>query len=212
MKPIHISTSLATLNGQKIFTGLALLLVLCITEVPGLAVAATGGLASSSVTTIEPGKLIVGRLHVDYDQKILVNALEAHSGDTVISGSRVQTQFLPATIEIVSIGEIHVAPNTNLVVKFDSKHIQATISVGEATISARDGVESKVTMPQGTTQSTAPQITNTTGNLWTNVTGPLIVTSWVTFVIVIRFVIYDENGKELCRGVVSAVVRCEVIP
>lgn len=137
-------------SSHKAVKTIALLLVFCIADVYVLANARKPNTsARDTATNITPGKTLLGRLFVPYHREILVNGHSAMSGDTIISGSHLQTDFTGATVQIASIGELEIAPITDLSLTFDLRGVAVKIAAGNATLRTSDGVKGEVVMPDG---------------------------------------------------------------
>lgn len=161
----HISSRgvAGTSNSHKVFKAIARLLVVCIAngyvwagnratqlEVARHAPTTASTAAWDKTTNIALRKLILGRLSVPYYQEILVNGHSAMSGDIIISGSRLQnTAVDPVKVEIGSIANLVIEPNTDLVLTFDPRSVEVKVMNGNAILSTSDGVKGEVTMPDG---------------------------------------------------------------
>lgn len=136
---------------NPIIKALTLILVFCIADVYVLAEAKNT--SARDETGSAPTKLLLGRLVVPNHQEILVNGHSAMSGDTIISGARLQTPsaVIPAMVDIGSIAKLYIKPNTDLMVTFDTKNVEVRLSAGDAALSTRNEVKGQVIMRDGKT-------------------------------------------------------------
>lgn len=92
-------------------------------------------LATSSMVAFAGGTNVSGELSVigtGDNATVIVNGEAAKSGRTVFSTSTVTTpEFASATVNIGSIGEIELAPNSTALLTFTDKGISADLSAGQ---------------------------------------------------------------------------------
>lgn len=109
--------------------------------------------ASPVLKAKSKSKSLMGRLSVRANRSIKVNSSDMNSGGTVFSGSQIETPVdFGASIQLESLGNITIAPSTNLTLVFDKGSIAVNISAGDALLTTEEGVTGLVTTPDGQTQ------------------------------------------------------------
>jgi|GEM_PF-5959986 len=139
------------------FNALALFLILCLAEafaVAGPRIPASSG--ANATKDISQKRILYGRLEVPLRQTILVNGLSSQSGDTILSGSHLQTSFIAAIVEVSLIARIRVDVESDVVVTLDDKAIEVNVSRGSANLRTAPGVTGKVIMPDRQTCPSTP--------------------------------------------------------
>ncbi len=151
MKDINITGAVGDSRESKTLKAIALLPLFCIANVSALADAPRLHTYAKSTATITPeGKVVFGRLEVPHRRTILVNGRPAGSGETITSGSLLQTpNLITATVQIGSVGELDIASETDLLLTFDQRNIEVKVAAGNASLSTSYGVKGRVTMPDG---------------------------------------------------------------
>ncbi len=93
----------------------------------------------------------LGRLVAD--GPVTINGVKARTGDTVFPGAQIQTVAgIGATIQIGTLGQIDISPDTKLMLNYDRGSILTEINMGCAVLAANDGVQGVLTMPGGITK------------------------------------------------------------
>ena len=170
MKHISSRGVAGTSGSQKALKAIALLLVFCIADVYVLAgnrakhfevtrdAATRRDTSVKAAKNIAPNKILLGRLFVPYHQEILVNGHSTMSGDSIISGSRLQTPNAvdPAKVDIGSIAKIDIEPNTDLLLTFDQRSVEVKVAAGNTILSTVDGVKGELIMPDGEVYASMP--------------------------------------------------------
>lgn len=127
-----------------------ILSVLMLIAVVNVYVFANGLVASSS-------KTVMGRLVTTSNRPILVNGGEAVTGTVILSGAELATSAASiATVELPSIATVTIAPSSHVTLNFDSKNVTVTVSSGDATLVAAEGVKGAVLDAAGKAKSAGP--------------------------------------------------------
>lgn len=211
------------ISPRKALNAISLVLVFCIADINVIAdnrvthskIArnfATKPNADHRVTATNdsPGKLPLGRLVVPYHKEILVNGHSAMSGDIILSGSHVQTRNAAdaVKVEIDSIANLEIEPNTDLSLTFDQKSVEVKVAAGNATLSTSDGVKGEVVMSDGEVCASVPcpdpQCKKPPYK------RPEIIVPVLVAGVLIPVLIYADRQK--CIAVASPIIPCEVIP
>lgn len=97
----------------------------------------------------------LGRLVAD--GPVTINGVKARTGDTVFPGAQIQTVAgIGVTIQIGKIGQIDIAPDSNLVLNYNRESIHSNINAGCVVLATSDGVQGLLTMPGGITKKNDP--------------------------------------------------------
>ena len=139
-------------NGSK---AIAAFLLFSITQI-GLQV----GLAEPHKTTnatLVPQQ-VVARLTTRNNQPITVNGLSASTGASILTGATIETGAdQSATVNLGSLGQLDIAPNTKLVLTYDHNgNVKALIIYGCAILTAKKKTTGEVATEQGSAGKTNP--------------------------------------------------------
>lgn len=139
-------------NGSR---AIAALLLFSITQI-GLQI----GLAephNATSTTILPQQ-VVARLTTRNNQPITVNGLSAGTGASILTGATIETGAdQSATVNLGSLGQLDIAPNTKLVLTYDDNgNVKAVIIYGCAVLTAKKKTTGEVATEQGSAGKTDP--------------------------------------------------------
>jgi len=101
---------------------------------------------------------VVARLTTRNNQPITVNGLSAGTGASILTGATIETGAdQSATINLGSLGQLDIAPNTKLVLTYDDNgHVRALILYGCAILTARKKTTGEVATEQGSAGKTDP--------------------------------------------------------
>jgi hypothetical protein len=137
-------------NSMAIKT-IAWVMVICIAQVfvtgkPNKAVAKSEAAAMPAIAAAPLGRLVA-------DGPVTINGVKARTGDTVFPGAQIQTVAgIGATVQIGTLGQIDISPDTTLLLNYDRGSILTEINTGCAVLAANDGVQGILTMPGGITK------------------------------------------------------------
>lgn len=137
---------------RRTYKTIALFLVFAVAQV---CVQASGvNTVASPVLRVNPkAKSLMGRLSVQANRSIKVNSSDMNSGGTVFSGSQIETPAeFGASVQLESLGNVTIAPSTNLTLIFDKGNVMVDISAGDALLTTEEGVKGLITTPDGQTQ------------------------------------------------------------
>ena len=139
-------------NGSRV---IAVLLLLAIAQI-GLQV----GLAEPNTTTNPTAipQQFVARLTTRNNQPITVNGLSANTGASILTGATIETGAdQSATVNLGPLGQLDIAPNTNLVLTYDEHgNVKALLIYGCAILTAKKKTKGEVATEQGTAGKTDP--------------------------------------------------------
>jgi ferric-dicitrate binding protein FerR (iron transport regulator) len=103
----------------------------------------------SMVVLATPGAKPSGELSVT--GQVTVNGQKVISGGTVFSGSTISTAAQSsASISIVKVGRVELAPNSNLRLSFEGNSISAMLETGSAQVATLAGTTVNLTTKDGT--------------------------------------------------------------
>jgi hypothetical protein len=92
-------------------------------------------------TASSANKAVLGRLVTTSNRPILVNGAEAITGSVILSGARLTTSGANiATVQIPAVASIMIAPSSDVALSFDSKTVTVSVTSGDASVTAADGV------------------------------------------------------------------------
>jgi hypothetical protein len=130
---------------------MAWVMIICIAQVfvtgkPNKATAKSEAAAIPAITAAPLGRLVA-------DGPVTINGVKARTGDTVFPGAQIQTVAgIGATIQIGTLGQVDISPDTTLLLNYDRGSILTEINMGCAVLAANDGVQGVLTMPGGITK------------------------------------------------------------
>jgi hypothetical protein len=88
---------------------------------------------------------VFGKLVTTSNRPILVNGGEAITGTTILSGTQLITPAAGgAIVELNNIGNVMVAPNSNVALTFDNTSLIVRVASGNASVSTMKGVTGTV--------------------------------------------------------------------
>jgi hypothetical protein len=88
---------------------------------------------------------VFGKLVTTSNRPILVNGGEAITGTTILSGTQLITPAAGgAIVELNNIGNVMVAPNSNVALTFDNTNLIVRVTSGNASVSTVKGVTGSV--------------------------------------------------------------------
>lgn len=88
---------------------------------------------------------VFGKLVTTSNRPILVNGGEAITGTTILSGTQLITPAAGgAIVELNNIGNVMVAPNSNVALTFDNTSLIVRVATGNASVSTVKGVTGTV--------------------------------------------------------------------
>ena len=112
-------------------------------------------------------KVVLGKLVTTSNRPVLVNGGEAITGSVILSGSQLATSSVSiATVELANVGNVMIAPSSNVTLSFDAKNVTVRVASGDATLTTVDGVTGTVVNADGTSArpSAAPAGGNSAKN------------------------------------------------
>lgn len=94
---------------------------------------------------------IVARLTTSNNQPITVNGLGANTGASILTGATIETGAdQSATVNLGSLGQVDIAPNTKLVLTYDDQgNVKVLIITGCAVLTAKKKTTGEVATEQG---------------------------------------------------------------
>lgn len=109
-------------------------------------------MASSMFVLAKTGNALMGEITVSGENNAFVtlNGDQAFTGRTFISSGTISTpDATSATIKLGKAGFVNLAPKSVLSLSFDEKSITGTLSAGSVKVFNNEGVEVKITTPEG---------------------------------------------------------------
>ena len=109
-------------------------------------------MASSMFVLAKTGDTLMGEITVTgaNDAYVTLNGDQAFTGRTFISSGMIATpDATTATIKLGKAGFVNLAPKSVLNLSFDEKSITGTLSEGSVKVFNSEGVEVKITTPEG---------------------------------------------------------------
>ncbi|HKO95840.1 MAG TPA: hypothetical protein VJU86_02530 [Pyrinomonadaceae bacterium] len=107
--------------------------------------------------TAFPQQLVIARITTRNNQPITVNGSSAASGANLLTGATIETPAgVGATINLGSLGELDIAPNTELTLEFDHNGnvVKVNLKRGCALLRTRNNVNGQIDTPDGTSTKT----------------------------------------------------------
>lgn len=138
------------IRGRRAVKPLSFLLILSVSQLNIQA----SLLAPSAAVNAEAGKAaatgrVLGRLTAD--GAVTVNGNVGGTGDTITSGSRIETpDAVGATIHLGPLGRLDISPNAVVTLNFDRNSVRGDVSEGCVSLNTREGIDGSVTTPRGT--------------------------------------------------------------
>jgi len=144
-------------RNQKMLTAATLFVIFAVTQVY---IGVSFAEPNSGGARVAGPQQLMGILTTRDNQPILVNGVSTVSGATIPSGATVETpDKVGATINIGAIGSLCIAPNTKLVVQFDQREINVSLTQGCVILTTVKNVKGTINAPQ----VSGAQISPTTG-------------------------------------------------
>lgn len=138
------------LKNKKAVQALALLLVFSLTQVFVHATLAGPALVKTNATTTSLLPQATGKLVTRGNQSVLVNGTNAATGASILTGATIETgDGVGATINLGPLGSIDLAPNTKLVVQYDTGGIKLKLLVGCTVLRNKKGTKAEISTEQG---------------------------------------------------------------
>jgi len=139
-------------NGSK---AIAAFLLFSITQI-GLQVGRAEPHKTTNATLVP--QQVVARLTTRNNQPITVNGLSASTGASILTGATIETGAdQSATVNLGSLGQLDIAPNTKLVLTYDDNgNVKALIIYGCAILTAKKKTTGEVATEQGSAGKTNP--------------------------------------------------------
>jgi hypothetical protein len=139
------------------------LTVVLLIAIVNVYVFANGAVAKSSETG--NSKVVLGKLITTSNRPVVVNGAEAITGSIILSGAQLTTSPASlATVQLENIGSVSIAPNSNVLLNFDSKNVAVKVVSGDATVSTAKGVTGTVVGPSGAPRAAMPTDVETARN------------------------------------------------
>src|ERR1700730_11405231 len=106
----------------------------------------------NGVAGVYPPQQFVARLATRGNQPITVNGASAVGGATILTGATIETpDQVGATINLGSLGDLEIAPNTKLTLEFDANgNVKVKLDRGCVILRTRKNVNASVDTAQGT--------------------------------------------------------------
>lgn len=104
-----------------------------------------------------PQQLVIARVTTTNNLPITVNGASAASGANLLTGATIETPAgVGATINLGSLGELDIAPNTELTIDFDHNGNVVTVKLrrGCALLRTKNKVNGQIDTPDGTSTKT----------------------------------------------------------
>lgn len=114
---------------------------------------ATDSTTGEAASNAQPSTMLFGRLSAFGAEKVVVNGNQVTTGTTILSGAQLQTpNGTAATVTLASAGKLDIAPNSNVVVTFDSASASVNVISGDAMLTTNEGVKGSLTAADGKTE------------------------------------------------------------
>ena len=139
---------------RKACSAIAALLLFSVSQV-GLQI----GFAEPHTTTSAPiiPQQVIGRLATRNNQPITVNGQSAATGSSIVSGATIETSAdQSATVNVGPLGSVDIAPNTKVMLTFESGMLKADVVYGCVILHAKKNTTGEVTTEKGSTGKTDP--------------------------------------------------------
>jgi hypothetical protein len=106
----------------------------------------------NGVAGVLPPQQFIARLTTTGNQPITVNGASAAGGATILTGATIETPAsVGATINLGSLGELEIAPNTQLTLEFDQNgNVKVNLKRGCIILKTKKNVNGSVETDQGT--------------------------------------------------------------
>jgi hypothetical protein len=136
------------LRRRKCYRAIAALTVFCIAQI-SVQVGFAG--PTSPASPVPVPQQFIARLTTRNNQPITVNGLSAATGASIVTGATIETGAdTSATVNLGSLGQLDIAPNTKLMLSYDDKgNVKVTVLVGCAILIAKKKTNGEVGTEQG---------------------------------------------------------------
>jgi len=137
-----------SLRRRKCYRAIAALTIFCIAQI-SVQVGFAG--PASPASPVPVPQQFIARLTTRNNQPITVNGLSATSGASIVTGATIETGAdTSATVNLGSLGQLDIAPNTKLVLSYDEKgNVKVTVLVGCAILTTKKKTTGEVGTEQG---------------------------------------------------------------
>jgi hypothetical protein len=136
---------------------IALLLVFAISNLFAFAGGKT--IPSDTGVNLSGSELLLGRLATRSNQKVSLNGSEAITGATILSGATIQTPAgVQASVALSNLGNVNIAPNSNVTLTFDKENVNVNVASGDATVGTMNGVKGTVIAADGSASTSFPGV------------------------------------------------------
>ena len=142
------------LRRRKAFKVIAALLLFSISQI-GLQI----GFAEPHTTKapLVIPQQIVGRLVTRNNQPITVNGQSASTGASIVSGGVIETAAdQSATVNVGPLGSVEIAPNTKVMLTFETGSLKAAVTFGCVILRAKKGTTGEIETEKGSIGKTDP--------------------------------------------------------
>src|SRR5262245_17385197 len=135
-----------TLKQRKAFKAIALVIAFSFAQVYIQASLAEPG--GTNATVPIPPQQFVATLRTRGNQPITVNGASATTGATILTGQTIETpDQVGATIDLGSLGQLDVAPNTRVQIEFDQNGARVTLISGCAILRTKKNKDGEILTP-----------------------------------------------------------------
>ena len=142
------------LRRRKAFTVIAALLLFSISQI-GLQIGFAEPHATKTPLVIP--QQIVGRLVTRNNQPITVNGQSASTGASIVSGGVIETAAdQSATVNVGPLGSLEIAPNTKVMLTFETGSLKAAVTFGCVILRAKKGTTGEIETEKGSIGKTDP--------------------------------------------------------
>ena len=142
------------LRRRKAFKVIAALLLFSISQI-GLQIGFAEPHATKTPLVIP--QQIVGRLVTRNNQPITVNGQSASTGASIVSGGVIETAAdQSATVNVGPLGSLEIAPNTKVMLTFETGSLKAAVTFGCVILRAKKGTTGEIETEKGSIGKTDP--------------------------------------------------------
>ena len=142
------------LRRRKAFKVIAALLLFSISQI-GLQIGFAEPHATKTPLVIP--QQIVGRLVTRNNQPITVNGQSASTGASIVSGGVIETAAdQSATVNVGPLGSVEIAPNTKVMLTFETGSLKAAVTFGCVILRAKKGTTGEIETEKGSIGKTDP--------------------------------------------------------
>ena len=135
---------------------IALGLAFCVSQIGAQAYLPRAAATERAPEAAHP--LLTGQLATTGGREVTVNGNRAVTGDTILPGAQIQTPAgVGATVYLPLLGQVEIAPQSNLALPFSAERISANLVSGCLTLRVNKGIAGEVTTPAGVTERAAAE-------------------------------------------------------